>query len=783
MDVAPSGYQLQETVNPQTLEFQRAVKDYKQAGEICKRIENDNRKRNQNSAAIMRKYNDEQPWDPSQLSAAGQSWRSNRSTGFFSSIIKRIMPAYLQVIDTARVLTSSNFSEDMGVDTARDQKVENFRVGITTTIRRWNDWRNFCSQFVLEDVLYGWATVCWTDEYEWKPRFARTDEALYPDGAPQDSAKIPLWMLKQNFLIHELASKLKDPEASKSVGWFVDNVVKAINSAQPENRTKSNVNDNRKFEDTVREATIGRSYSEGVKVVEAYHLFAQEPTGPVSQYILEQKTLEPLFVHLDRFASMSEVNALFCVDIGNGKLQGSKGAGRILYNTAVAAEQARNFVCDNLSLSGLLVLEGNMKTIKTAAITVNHPVCILGEGYKVVPHQFKVDAESFFELDKHLTMIAEQQVGAFLPSDSSQINGQKETASAVNYRASVQQQIREGGLVRFYGQFQSMIFQMQKRICSPDNILAAWKQFTDEQNKVKYVTSKMLEFLKKAALFIGVPIPPDLQVKIKDVEDPNREAIDCCLNLLRKGLSAEEIYELAQCPTNEVTQDFSSQNVAAIDSISAKYLNDPSIRQELLKRKDIASKLGNTLADELIIPAEDQTLQQEATRQQILEDMALIQGKPVPVSPRDIHLIHMGVMQADGEQMLSTLTPQAAVPETIKLAENFMGHYDAHIQAALSQGAKPEALGQQQMFSKQAHGLIESAKMAMGHTPATKAAAGPGLGAALNQAAGVKPQTLQSEEPQDPNQLPNVPVIPNTPGPAGMPLTEGPVDLNPKITP
>lgn len=792
--VAPSGYQLQETVNPETLQFTRAVKNADQAYEICKRLDYDNRKRNQNAAAIMRKYNDEQPWNPSQLAAAGQSWRKNHSTGFFSGIIKRILPAPAQIIDSARVLTSSCFQSANGVDTENDQKVEDFRVEITKTIRRWNNFNNFKNQIILEDWLMGWGTACYTDPWEWKPRFARTDEALFPDGCPQESHLVPLWKLRQNFLVHELAEKLKNPEDSKDVGWFIDNLVKSINSAMPENRRKTTVNDYRKFEDTVREATIGRSYSEGVKVIEADHLFVKEPTGMVSHFILNSKNGDPLFINLDRFDSMETVLALFSVDIGNGKLHGSKGAGRVIYNTSVAAEQSRNLYADNLSLSGMLILRGSTKGQKAVAMTVNHPFCVLGEGFEVVDHKFEVDSEAFMALDRHYTAIAEQQVGAFLPSNNP--DSKEETASAVNYRASIEQQIREGVLVRFYGQFQGLVYQMQKRMCSLDNILEAFKRFIDEQNKVKMVTRKMVEFYEATASYLGFKDPKTYKVEPEDY--PNKEAIETCLCLLRKGLSCEEIYELAQCPPQEVTQDFQAQNAAAIDAMLARYKGDPDVRQIELKKKDISSKMGNTVADELIIPSEDNTVTAEATRTQIFENMALMQGEHVDISPRDIDLVHMDVIEKKAGQVLSSVTPQSVNKQTLGIMENVLSHFDEHLQAASGKGMKPDALKQQTIFSQTIHKLIDHAKTQMGNTQGTGLSIPPGSSPASLMASGKPPipgRSLGKDERNDaslenstdggmaPRQLSAVPVPPNTPGPAGMQLTSGQVSLKPNITP
>jgi len=758
-------------VDPKTLQFRRAIKDHQEAFSMYRRLVVENRQRGQQNAAIQRKLNDEQPWEAAKLRAAGEAWRHNRSTGFMSSLIKRILPAYKQVIDTARVLTQSAL-DDPSLESK--QHSDTFQMEVTKCMRRWKGWNDLWMQVINENVVFGYAALNWSDEYDWKPTFLRTDDALFPDGNPQEASETPMFAVRQNFQIHELADKLIEPEISKSVGWNVDNLVKAINAAQPQNRRKGDYENIRKYEDTIRENTIGRSYSMGVKVVEAAHLFVREANDLVSHYIINTRTGDDLMTHLDRFECMDECLGLFCIDIGNGKLHGSKGAGRVLYNTHVAIEQARNLVADNLYLSGLLLLKTTQKSKQQIAITVTHPVMVVGDGYEVIEHNFQVNSEAFFTLDQHMTKIAEMQVGAFMPGLLNTSNSNPRTASEVNYVASVEQQIKEGILARWWGQCTASIFQMQKRICSEDNIKEALNIYrATKQGMIPRLTGKFLNFVEK----IGLKLSGNYVLQ-QDRNKLNQDAIECCLNMLKQGMSAEQIFEIANIPTGSVTDDAISKTQSMIDMIVLRYKGDPMINQQALAKRDIGTKLGNTIADELVIPAEDNTVQVEATRMQLLEFTSLVQGEEVPISPRDVDDIHMQVIQQKAAELLQTMNPQSMTPETVKIAEGILKHYDDHLNAAMAKGEKKDHLIEQVKFSQMLHDVLAKIEATMKTMPQNANLAPPGAIPAVGAGGAGAAIPTTPAPAAGPPELPAMPVLPTE----AMPLSQGPANLTPTVT-
>lgn len=764
-------------VDPETLKFRRACKDTDQAYSIFQRLEQENRNRNTKAANIMQKFNDEPPYDQAKLKSANQDWRHNVSTGFLGSQVARMIPSFKDIIDQARYLTSSRF-EDNYPD--GNNKTEVFQKNITKLIRAWDDFDAFNYRLVLENILFGYTGACWTDEFDWRPIFCRQDESLFPEGAMQSVSQLPFWVKLQKFQQHELAEYLVEPETSMVMGWNIDNVVKSINEAQTEMRKSTTFAKVRKYEDTVRESTIGRSYTVGVKVVEAAHLFMREASGKISHYLFDTRNGDELMTRLDRFDSMQQTLSLFSIEVGNdGRLHGSKGAGRRLYNTHVALDLATNNFSDNCYLASLLLLKATTKAKPIVALEVAHPIAYIPQEYEVVPQTIPINIEAFQALYTHKQSLADMQVGIFMPGSAIQ-QTQEESASKTNYIASIEMQIRGGILRRFFLQYSLMIDQIQQRICSPDNIATAFTQFKQEkQSGIRRQSQKMFDFLKR----IGQALTSHAIVAEDKFE--NKEAVECLISMMREGLTPEEIFDLSMKSSNELTEN-RIDNTQALMAVGQQWLADPSFNKPEFMKADIAAQLGNAAVDRFVIPNQDNTLQAEGIRLQLMELTSLLDGEQIPVSPRDDDKSHMTVIQTKTGDFIKKLA-EAPVAEGLAQADNIMQHYAAHMQGAVSKGAKPEDINQSKQWFMQMQQHLNQIKALLSNQPPQPAQLPPGLEPAVHMGH-PNPHVRPSHEPKQSatnlaaNQMRDMPQagVPNNGN--ILPLSRGAVNLTPAIS-
>lgn len=764
-------------VDPETLKFRRACKDSDEAYRIFQRLEEENRNRNMKAANIMQKFNDEPPYDPVKLKRANQDWRHNVSTGFLGSQVSRMIPSFKDIIDQARYLSSSRF-EDNYPD--GNQKTEVFQKNITKLIRGWDDFDTFNYRLVLENILFGYSGSMWSDEYDWRPQFCRQDEALFPEGCLQSVSQVPLWVKLQKFQQHELADYLIEPETSMMMGWNIDNVVEAINSAQTEMRKSTLFSKVRKYEDTIRESTIGRSYTVGIKVIEAAHLFIREASGKISHYIVNTRNGKELMTRLDRFEGMEQTLSLFSIEVGNdGRLHGSKGAGRRLYNTHVALDLATNNFSDNCYLASLLLLKATHKAKPLVALEVAHPIAFVPQEYEVVPQSIPINIEAFQALYAHKQSLADMQVGIFMPGSAVQ-QTTEETASKTNYIASIEMQIRGGILRRFFIQYSMMINQIQQRICSPDNIATANKQFQKEQmSGVRRQSQKMFDFLKR----IGQQMTG--QAIVADEKFENKEAVECIISMLREGLTAAEVFDLSMKPSNELTEN-RIEDVAALGSVGAQWGGDPSFNKPEYMKASISAQLGNAAVDRFVIPGQDNTLSIEGARLQLMEITEMLDGTDMPVSPRDSDQVHLGVIMGKTTDFMQKLMT-APVASGLASGDMILKHFAAHMQAMLQKGGKADSIAQYKQWYLQMMQHMNQAKAMLSQQPVQKAQLPPGLHPVPHTEQHTphpRPHKTSMKEDETATDIASMRDLPQagTPTNNSMPLSRGAMNLTPAIT-
>lgn len=681
----------QDTVDKDTLEVRRTFKDAQQAHSAYRRLKQSNVERNRKNQMIQKKLNHEPPYAPKKLESMGQNWRSNRPTGFLSTMVSRIQPPFRQVIEQAATLTYSKYPVD-SLDA--EHKTKAFREEITKCIRGWSGFDDLVAQTVHENTTFGFCGWCWDDLRDWKPEFLRQDYTFFSIETPQVADNTPIWGRKRRYQVAELLPILENPQISAAAGWHINNLVKSINAAIPSGRSLDADDDARRYEDWIREGSYGASYENEAKYVELGEILVCEPHGKISRFLFDDKSGNEICTQVDRYNRMSDTIALFSVEIGSGNLMSSRGAGRDLYNTHVAVDKARNLVMDNSYLKGMLLLKkGPTAKPGVAPLTVHHPVAFVSEGYEVVPQGVPADVEDFLKLDQFISQLAEIQIGTFLPGSPVESNSRK-TASEVNRVAAIENQLREGVLMRFSRQFSQGVGRIQRGICHPEHIKAASDLKTKldlaraHDPKAVWGRREVVEAFKNASMEL-----PPFVVAFEVPAHLDEDAIHCCLQMLERDLPPADILMMAYSPAMELLPDTTSQDNQILDVMVQRYMGNPNVNQDALLHLDWSRKMGESIASQIILPKDEvEALSIEATRQQILELQSIVSGQDVPVSPRDNDMIHLRTMMQKLMPVIASVPPGGLTPEGVAPLAKAMQHFAEHMKAAEAKGASGQDL-------------------------------------------------------------------------------------------
>lgn len=623
-------------IDPNTLQPTiRAIKDAKQAFEIIKSLEADNRERTKVQTRIMERYNAEAPVKQSELEAQGLAYKSNFSTKPLPQLIDKVAPRFVAVLKKMRFLTNSAFPEDMP---GANAKTEAFRKEITGLCRNREGWNDFLSDIAQENSLFGFTSVACHDEATWFPKHHRQDSFFVPRGTGHSSASAQFYVAKEEFLLHELFQLIQDRGAAEIAGWDIPNTVEAINAAVPDSARSTQSDVERVYADLSRELAVGTSFSNGARTVTAFHFYATEVTGKISHYIVTAKEGKQLFAKEDRYDSMPDACRFFSFQHGNGKLHGSKGIGREVYKMAGSLDRARNEVVDRLQMAGKIIITCPEQQIKRFRMSVVGNAVIISDQFAVQQSRVDGAVEPFLKLDEFFTRLLDQIAGTTSPRANE--GGERVTKAQIELEASREEEGRDNVMDRFLSQFVGMINMIQKRACDP-----------------RCAESDALAMQQR----------------------------------LLKVMSREELDFISKQPAAETVDDFSERERQAIILAAQEGRGNPLYNQKELERRKLTSQINAEFANAVLMPDNDPTMTAEQTREQLLENTLLAQGQAVPVSPRDDFQTHFAALEP-----LVTATAHSLVdnPANLNVFQALVTHASDHLKNALAAGADKNALQQ-----------------------------------------------------------------------------------------
>ena len=720
-----------------------------QAFEVFSRLQRDNQARANRNKLITDQYNGGNPFDQKKLDTQEQGWRANFSTLVLATFVDRVTPRLTDAVHGMKYLTASELPDSFVEATNKTQK---FRERTTEQIRSWNGWIDYVEQVATENVLYGYTGAVQMDEYEWRPKTFRQEDMLFDEQAPQLADKLPVFVIKANYYIHEAVAIIEDADTAAEAGYHVQNIKAAIEKAAPP--YDSMVYNPRQLSDMVREGNLYYSFHKSSKMIETAHVFVKCYDNTVDHWWVNRngskrsnnqsrsekrnKKPEPEFdetgdeprpmeddpYELAYFEAvceaMDDAITLFSFQAGNNRLFGSKGIGRLLYNISLATEKARMSFIDAMYISGLLVGQAEESIIGRLQPHVKSPFMIVPEGFQLLMQQFRVDINNWLGLDQKLTNTAEIIAGAFLP-DQQQIsnNGQMiQTATKESIDAVKEEEVKQGMMNRWWVQFTKGVSAMQRRIYSKTNLRASLKQRKAKLKAADTGKTMIGQDLYRAMMEVD-PDTEKMFVKAPDLGQADEASVNTILALMDDGLSVQEIIILAHEPATEFTAAAGAQDDMMFLQFYQLAKGNPNFDASKLDEMAGNRMIGFKTCKELYVPQPGQTTDIEAQRAQQMEWTTMLGGIGVQVSQRDPHMQHFQAIVpavADHLKIAGQMPPVQVPKDLLQACKLGATHAEAHIQAMMQQGAnkrqlKPQIL-QMKDLEKMLNELVQKVQAA-----------------------------------------------------------------------
>lgn len=636
---APNGLIQSPKLNEQNKPTQRSISDVKMAKDVVQTVISANRNRQIVNSRILAKYNAERPYDSAKLESEGLGWKQNFTTKPLPLMIEKVAPRFVEAVSGLKYLTNSSLSSDWQNSV---QKTEKFRELVTKTIRARKGWRTLVEDIAFDNALFGHAVIAVLDEFTWFPQHFKQDENFLPDGAKQVTSFSQVVVLKEVYLPHELYDKIKDKEAADVAGWNVENTRQVINNASPTAiKDRMNVGGTLEswYQNAQRELTVGASYMAGASIIVVYTLLVREVTGKVSHYRLGGQEMVEVFTKEDRFNSMDECLSFFAFQKGNGTMHGSKGVGRDIYELAGMIDRTRNEAVDRSILAGKTLIQGNMREIHKFKMSVVGATAIIPEGWNVLEAKIDGNVEPFLKMDAYFQSLVDQLIGSTSPPAPGAGQGEAfRSPQAWSLLASREEEGKDVRIARFLEQFTDMVSLMQKRLCDPDTV----------EEDAKALQEQLLKIMTK-----------------------------------------EEMEELANQPVAGTVKDLTPTERQMLVMVANEKKGNPLYNQRQLEVEDLTARVGQDFANRVLLAENDPTESAEQHRLQQMESALLALGQPVPVSPRDNHLMHLEVIMPTAEQMGAALMQGNSDTTAF---EAVIAHINEHYTQAQQHGVPEEKL-------------------------------------------------------------------------------------------
>ena len=643
----------------------RSVKNIDQAWNICKMLEVNNKQRALRTADLQALHDGQPPRSATDNAARGRSWQSNASTGWLAGITGRVAQRFVSAAISQLYETSSSLPT--GIPDWKT-KSDILRAKFTNLVRSWDGNTGLINSLATENCFQGYTYAVFLDPYTWKPTMFKQDRAFVPEMSGQHARDLQFFCAKMDYRLDEFLDLFKDEDAAKEVGYDVENCMYAANHAKMQDPREDALTTRfRSFVEMQNEGILGLTYtSSGARCVGTWLLFNREYDGQVSFWLIDRDSGKLLRFSFKLFKRMEDVIAMFSFEPGDGAIHSSKGLGRKLANLAIIKELFRNGQLDQARMSSLLLLQMDAKDKTKFAPIVQAPFVVVDKSVTVSQQQFAVNAESFKTMDIQIDAWAEQSVGAWLPMQLDSSGKTEKTATEASIDAKRESESADIMIRRWLDQFANLRQIQQLRVCSDDNIAEARRIYGIIQQAPELDSPELYE--ASSVIDAG----------------PLRMLVE----VMQEGITDDEIKLWRRSPASALAHVGESAVTQGVLAARQRFLNNPNVDQPALDFSELEVLVGAEKAKQLFIPQADQTIVAEASRLQLMESNTMLTTLiPVPVSPRDNHIVHGTTVQ----QLLTTVAApalsQANAPEsTLKAAELNLNHLGEHLAEATKLG-------------------------------------------------------------------------------------------------
>jgi|TARA_R100000482_G_scaffold73756_1_gene28328 hypothetical protein len=590
------------------------LKNVKAALSIFQTLAKADEKSSVNRARIDAMFDGSAPYNQGSLVSSGQPLKTNLNFGEAQRLLDISLSAYVDLYSSLERLVE--IKGTMGEKSEIAPAEEIVADELTHLIRSWPEFHSAYLRLCTTFIKHGVSIAYFDTPDDWKFRVGGFHDILIPRQTPASESCIDIAVGRREYLLHELYSFIKNPEAAAKVGWDVEEVKRVIakNASTKGRDYRSNFDNYEVLQQEMKNNDIYQGIQN--PSVSILHFWVKEMDGSVSHYMAAENTPKDfMYKKVSRYENAEQAYVMFTYGVGsNGTYHSVRGLGQRIFSHIQTSNRLRCQQIDGAMLaSAVMIQPENQRSLDELQFTYYGAYAVMSPNVKIVekaiPNLGTAVQPALQDLTQQLSLNTDT-VSTYGPNQSSPYRNQMQVSADID----VTTRLSGASLNLFYASWTRLLREVVRRVVTTKKRDAAVKDFYERCARR------------------GVP-----EEFVKSIDVNRTKAVRSIGN----GSHANRMLALRE-----------------LQGISGQF---DDVGRRNLTRDIVSTRVGHDLADRYV-PADVEKRPTVDVKIAFFENQQLQAGQNVPVIANELHGVHLEVHVPALAQLIEALNTGEADP-------------------------------------------------------------------------------------------------------------------------
>jgi len=598
-----------------------------------------------NRARVDAMFDGAAPYNSAGLATSGQQLKTNLNFGDAQRLLDVALSAYVDLYSSLERFVEVRGTQGEASEIKPSEEI--VAEELTHLMRNWPEFHNAYLRLCTTFIKHGVAVAYFDSPDDWRFRVGGFTDIVIPRQTPANEECIDIAIGRRNYLLHELYSYIKNPDAATKVGWNVEEVKRVITKNATTTSRDSGSYDYEKMQAEMKNNDLYTGIQN--PTVRVLHYWVKEMDGSVSHYIsAEDSPKDFLYKKVSRYEKAEQAYVMFTYGVGsNGTYHSIRGLGQRIFAHVQTSNRLRCQQIDGAMLaSAVMIQPETQRSLDELQFTYYGAYAVLSPNVniveKAIPNLGTAVQPALQDLTQQLQLNTDT-VSTYGPDQGSPYRNQMQVVADMD----VTTRLSGASLNLFYASWNRLLREVVRRVVTTKRPDTAIKDFY-ERCEAR-----------------GVP-----EEFIKTLDVARTKAVRSIGN----GSHANRMVALRE-----------------LQGISGQF---DDVGRRNLTRDIVSTRVGHDLADRYV-PADIEKRPSIDIKIAYFENQQLMAGQAVPVVGNELHGTHLEIHVPALAQLIEQLNTGEADPmQAMPTLQAFYEHISQTVQFAGGDPALEGIVGQ-----------------------------------------------------------------------------------------